>query len=92
MKIDQLKQGIVIRGSIFSEPVKVLTVQIMGNAVKLIGQGINTNQVHLPAREVYSGNSLSVSKKLKLTLTPKIQVKFSMCWVMFFLRIKLRKC
>ena len=48
MKIDQLKQGIVIRGSIFSEPVKVLTVQIMGNAVKLIGQGINTNQVHQP--------------------------------------------
>lgn len=48
MKIDQLKQGIVIRGSIFSESVKVLTVQIMGNAVKLIGQGINTNQVHQP--------------------------------------------
>jgi hypothetical protein len=48
VKIDQLKQGIVIRGSIFSEPVKVLTVQIMGNAVKLMGQGINTNQVHQP--------------------------------------------
>ncbi|MDB9346747.1 helicase-related protein [Nodularia spumigena] len=48
MQIDQLKQGIVIRGSIFSEPVRVLTVQTMGNAVKLIGQGINTNQVHQP--------------------------------------------
>ncbi|MFN5857275.1 MAG: protein NO VEIN domain-containing protein [Pseudanabaenaceae cyanobacterium] len=48
MKIEQIKQGIVIRGSIFSEPVKVLTVQIMGNAVKLIGQGLNTNQVHQP--------------------------------------------
>ena len=48
MKIDQLTEGIVVWGSIFPEPVKVLTVQIMGNAVKLIGQGINTNQVHQP--------------------------------------------
>jgi len=48
LKIEQLKPNIVIRGSIFSEPVRVLTVHPMGNAVKLIGQGLNTNQVHQP--------------------------------------------
>jgi len=48
MKIDQLNQGIVISGSIFSEPVKVLTNERMGDVVKLISQGINTSQVHQP--------------------------------------------
>lgn len=48
MKPEQLKQGMIIRGSIFSEPVKVITVQPMMDGVKLFGQGINTNQVHQP--------------------------------------------
>jgi hypothetical protein len=48
MRADQLKPDVIVRGSIFSEPVKVIAVHTMGNAVKLIGQGINTNQVHQP--------------------------------------------
>ncbi|PSB02356.1 helicase-related protein [Merismopedia glauca] len=48
MKAEQIKPGIIIRGSIFSEPIKVLTVEKRGKAVKLIGQGLHTNQVHQP--------------------------------------------
>jgi superfamily II DNA or RNA helicase len=48
MKIDQLKSNVIVRGPIFPEPVQVLMVIPMGAAVKLIGKGLNTNQVHEP--------------------------------------------
>jgi superfamily II DNA or RNA helicase len=48
MKIDQLKPNVIVRGPIFPEPVKVLSVTPMGDSVKLIGQGMTTNQVHSP--------------------------------------------
>src|SRR5258706_1244090 len=46
MLVDQLKPNIIIRGSIFPEPVQVLVVIPVGASVKLIGKGLNTNQVH----------------------------------------------
>jgi superfamily II DNA or RNA helicase len=46
MQIDQLKPNIIVTGSIFSEPVQVLIVTAMGESIKLIGQGLKTNQVH----------------------------------------------
>ena len=46
MQIDQLKPNVIVTGPIFSEPVQVLIVTPMGASVKLIGQGLNTNQVH----------------------------------------------
>src|SRR5271168_2849476 len=48
MLVDQLKPNIVIRGPIFPEPVQVLVVIPVGTSVKLIGKGLNTNQVHEP--------------------------------------------
>ncbi len=36
----------MIRGSIFPEPVQVITTIPMGQSVKLIGKGLRTNQVH----------------------------------------------
>lgn len=48
MKIDQLKPNVIVRGSILPEPVQVLVVIPMGASVKLIGKGLNTNQVHEP--------------------------------------------
>ena len=46
MQTDQLKPNVIVTGSMFSEPVQVLIVTPMGESIKLIGQGLKTNQVH----------------------------------------------
>src|SRR5580658_5728686 len=48
MLVEQLKPNIVIRGPIFPEPVQVIVAIPMGTSVKLVGKGLNTNQVHEP--------------------------------------------
>src|SRR5712692_8171968 len=48
MLLDQLKPNIIVRGPIFPEPVQVIVAIPMGTSVKLIGKGLNTNQVHEP--------------------------------------------
>ena len=63
MQIDQLKQNVIVRGSIFPEPVQVLMVIPMGSSVKLIGKGLHTNQVHEPI--------LSVEQLAQLEATPE---------------------
>jgi SNF2 family DNA or RNA helicase len=44
--VEQLKPNIIIRGPIFPEPVQVIVVIPVGTSVKLVGKGLNTNQVH----------------------------------------------
>jgi superfamily II DNA or RNA helicase len=46
MNIDQLKPNLVIRGALFPEPVQVITTILLGESVKLIGHGLQTNQVY----------------------------------------------
>jgi len=46
VKLDQLKANVIVRGSIFPEPVQVLVVVPMGDSIKLIGTGINTNHTY----------------------------------------------
>jgi len=48
MQIEHLKPNVIVRGPIFPEPVQVITTVPMGDAVKLIGKGLNTGQVHEP--------------------------------------------
>ncbi|MBC5797927.1 DUF3883 domain-containing protein [Sphaerospermopsis sp. LEGE 00249] len=48
MKLDQLKANVIVHGSIFPEPVQVLVVVSMGDAIKLIGTGVNTNHTYQP--------------------------------------------
>ena len=48
MHIDQLKPNVIVRGPLFPEPVQVIVTIPMGNAVKLIGKGLITGQVHEP--------------------------------------------
>ena len=48
MHIDQLKPHVVVRGSLFPEPIQVIVTIPMGHAVKLIGKGLTTGQVHEP--------------------------------------------
>lgn len=48
MKKEDIKPNLIVRGSIFAEPVQVITSTSMGNSIKLIGKGLNTGRVHEP--------------------------------------------
>ncbi len=37
----ELKPNHIVRGAIFPEPVKILTIVPLGDAIKLIGEGIH---------------------------------------------------
>lgn len=63
MKLDQLKANVIVRGSIFPEPVQVLVVVPMGDSLKLIGTGINTNHTYQPI--------LNAQQLEKLECTPE---------------------
>jgi superfamily II DNA or RNA helicase len=72
MQVEQMKSNVILRGSLFPEPVKVIVVVPMGDAIKLIGKGIHTNQVYesilsqeqlaqleaTPEQEPFDGNAL----------------------------------
>ncbi len=62
MLLNQLKPDIVVRGPIFPEAIQVLVVNSMGAAVKLVGKGLNTGQVH---ESILNAEQLS-----QLTCTP----------------------
>ena len=48
MDAPELKPNHIVRGAIFPEPVKILTVVPLGDAIKLIGEGLETGRVHQP--------------------------------------------
>ena len=47
-KPEELVPGAIVTGPLLPEPVEVLAIVPMGTALKLIGRGIRTNQVHQP--------------------------------------------
>lgn len=48
MRVEDLKPSVIVRGPLLPEPVEVIAVVPMDGAVKLIGRGLNSNQVHQP--------------------------------------------
>jgi superfamily II DNA or RNA helicase len=48
MKAEELKANKILRGPIFPEPVQIIVCIPMGDAVKLVGKGINTSKVYEP--------------------------------------------
>jgi hypothetical protein len=48
MKVEELKANVIVHGPIFPEPVQVIVTIPMGTAVKLVGKGLNSGQVHEP--------------------------------------------
>src|SRR5260370_39344649 len=46
MLVEQLNPTIAVRGPFFPDPVQVIVVIPVGTSVKLVGKGLNTNQVH----------------------------------------------
>jgi len=65
MTVDQLKPNKVLRGPIFPEPVQIIVVIPMGDAVKLVGKGVNTSRVYEPI--------LTLENLAALETTPDIQ-------------------
>ncbi len=61
MSIEQLKPNTIIRGNILPEPVQVITTVPMGDAVKIYGKGLKTNQFHEPVFSLEQLKSLEVS-------------------------------
>ena len=48
MKAEDLKPNKILRGPIFPEPVQIIVCIPMGDAVKLVGKGVNTSKVYEP--------------------------------------------
>ena len=48
MDAPELKPNHIVRGAMFPEPVKILTIVPLGEAIKLIGEGLETGRVHQP--------------------------------------------
>ena len=65
MTVDQLKPNKILQGAIFPEPVQVIVVIPMGDAVKLVGKGVNTSRVYEPI--------LTLENLAALETTPDIQ-------------------
>src|SRR5438552_6861700 len=63
MLLDQLTPNIFVRVPIFPETVQVIVAIPMGTSVKLVGKGLNTNQVHEPI--------LSAEQLAQLQSTPE---------------------
>jgi len=59
--LEQLKAGVILRGSSFPEPIQVITVIPMGPSIKLIGKGLKTNQVYEPILNPNQLSELQVS-------------------------------
>ena len=66
MQITELQPNIIITGSLFSEPVQIITTNHMGESIKLIGKGTQTNQVYDPILTPQQIASLSAITKTKL--------------------------
>ena len=48
VKSGDLKPGLIVRGSVLPEPVKVITIVPMGDSLKLVGEGMTSGKVHQP--------------------------------------------
>jgi superfamily II DNA or RNA helicase len=62
-EVDQLVPGAIVTGPLLPEPIEVLATVPMGSALKLIGRGLRTNQVHQPVLDAEQVAQLKVSPK-----------------------------
>lgn len=63
MIISEIKPNMIVRGSIFPEPVKVITAIPMGDSIKLIDEGMVTEKVHQPILKEDQVAQLEVSSE-----------------------------
>ena len=48
MKPSDLKPGLIVRGPLLPEPVRVITTMDMGDSLKLVGVGLESGMAHQP--------------------------------------------
>ena len=46
MNASELRVGIIVRGPVLPEPIEVLVVTPLGDAIKIVGAGQKSGQVH----------------------------------------------
>ena len=61
MDFNDFKAGLVVRGAIFPEPVKIITTVAVGDSLKLIGEGTISGKVHQPILTVDEAAGLQSS-------------------------------
>lgn len=66
MQPDQLKEGVTLRGSVFPEPVRVITVSHIDGEVKLVGEGLRSGKVYKPILSPEQVAILQASPEQKL--------------------------
>lgn len=59
-----LKPDHIVRGSVLPEPIKIIATVQMGDSIKLIGEGLETGQVHQPI--------LTASQLAELEIAPEV--------------------
>ncbi len=63
MNYSDIKPNVILRGPLFPEPVQVIIVTPMGDALKIIGKGLKTGKLHDPI--------LSAEQLATLEITPE---------------------
>lgn len=61
MEASSLKANVVVRGSIFPEPIKILMVEPMGLATRICGKGLKSGQVYEPILSMQQIQALEAS-------------------------------
>lgn len=62
----RLKPGVVVRGPVLPEPVKITEVTAYGKSVKIVGKGLNTGKFHQPILNPAQIAQLEVSPEREL--------------------------
>ena len=65
MELEQLKPNVILRGSLFNEPVQVIAVVPLGASIKVIGTGLKTGLTHEPILTPEQLATLEVSSDQK---------------------------
>ncbi len=65
MQPDQLRPGATVKGPLFGEPVRVIVADPIGGAVKLVGKGLHSGQIHEPI--------LTADQLARLEATPETE-------------------
>ena len=65
MQADHLKPDRIVRGSILPEPVKIIRTVLMGDSIKLVGEGLETGKVHQPILNLEQIAELEISPEKK---------------------------
>ncbi|TVL98631.1 MAG: helicase [Candidatus Brocadia sp. WS118] len=61
MQSKELKPNHIVKGSIFPEPVRIITLIPMGDSIKLIGEGMHSGKVHQPVLTAEQIAALEIS-------------------------------